>query len=377
MAATATMVERTSQYAALAGTLRHMILDGRFLPHEPLPSIRELSDRHGVGVQVVRSALGQLMEEGLVYRREGRGTFVGLRNETGGESVVRPALRCITFVERPSGTSPGFVRTGYLQGYTEVLESLDTKMRILPCPEPEEAIEDLLSPNYPYQEQGVVLINLLSGPLMQKLADHQVPFVVQSNKAYDRLNYPPHHGVYINKVHGGFEATRYLLSLGHERIGFIGAVPRDQSWSHDVYGGYQSALACGGYVVHNQDVLDFGTNELAMAIGPVRDFLNRSDLPTAFMTQNDTLALAVLAAARQLGLRVPRDLSVVGFDDLPESEQSDPPLTTVANPRVRLGRIAVEMLLKASTGVFTEPQSRAMEGCLVMRASAGAAARKG
>ena len=70
-------------------------------------------------------------------------------------------------------------------------------------------------------------------------------------------------------------------------------------------------------------------------------------------------------------LRVPRDLSVVGFDDLPEAENSDPPLTTVANPRVLLGRTAVEMLLQAAAGRFAEPQARALEGCLIVRESTG------
>ncbi len=365
-----------SQSALLAETLRHMILDRRFLPHEPLPPIRKLSDHHGVGVQVVRSALALLEDEGLVYRNGRRGTFVQLTNDNPIKANKSSILRCITFIERATGTSPGFVRTGYLQGYTEVLETLETKMRFLTCPDCKDAAEILLSDNYALQEQGVVLINLLAAPLMQQLIDYNVPFVVQSNKAYDRLELPPHHCAFINKVHGGFEATAHLLRLGHERIGFIGAVPEDVELLYDVYGGYQSALACSGFAVHRQDVLNFGTNELAMARGPVREFLHRKSLPTAIVTQNDTLALAVLEAASEMGLNVPEDLSVVGFDDLPEAEQSQPSLTTVANPRVQLGRTAVEMLLEAGADKLAEPKATSLEGSLIVRESTGSAAGK-
>ena len=106
-----------------------------------------------------------------------------------------------------------------------------------------------------------------------------------------------------------------------------------------------------------------------MAVEPAIIFLKQTDRPTAIVAHNDALAMAVLAACRALGLRTPDALSVVGFDDLPEAARSDPPLTTVSNPRVLLGRTAVEMLIDASAGAFDAPQARVLEGCLIGRGS--------
>ena len=106
-----------------------------------------------------------------------------------------------------------------------------------------------------------------------------------------------------------------------------------------------------------------------MAVEPMVRFLKHTDRPTAIVAHNDALAMAVLAASCRLGLRVPGEVSVVGFDDLPDAVRSDPPLTTVSNPRVLLGRTAVEMLIDASAGKSDTPQVRVLEGCLIGRGS--------
>lgn len=324
-----------------------------------------------MGVQIVRSALSLLEQEGLVYSRERRGTFVRLERNGTADKPAETALRCITFLERPDGTAPEFVRADYLQGYTEALEREDVRMRILPCRVEEGRWESLFSPNFTFPQQGCVLINLFSAPLMRWLNERQLPFVVQSNKAYSDADLPPHHSVYINKFHGGFEATQHLIGLGHRRIGFVGTVSPEVERSHDVYGGYHAALACEGLRVRREDVLDLSTVDVALAVEPVRRFLDRTDRAPAFVTVNDAAALAMLEAAAQLGLRVPEEISVVGFDDLPQAAGSRPPLTTVANPRTWLGRAAVQMLFEVSAGKFTAPQSRALEGSLVLRESTG------
>jgi DNA-binding LacI/PurR family transcriptional regulator len=360
-----------SQSAALARTLRYMIQDGRFVPQEPLPPQRELSSRFKVGVQVVRSAMSMLEEEGLLFKRQRRGVFIRSGwSELDGTSS-RGAIQCINFLERPTGTSPGFVRSGYLQGYSQAMENLDVKMRFLPCPENPESWESLFNPQVAPEEQGCVLINLLSAPLMRWLSDRGVPFVVQSNRAYATSDYPPHHSLSINKVRGGFEAARHLIGLGHRRIGFIGQLPPENVWNSDVYGGCLSGISHAGLHFHKDDLLNFMTNEPAMAVEPIRRFLDRPERPSGIVTQNDAVALGVLEVARQIGLRVPEDLSVVGFDDVPEAELSNPPLTTFANPRVLLGRAVVQTLLEVAAGRVDGPRHRVLEGQLVVRGSSG------
>lgn len=364
--------ERQSQSAVLAEQLRSLILDGKFSTQKPLPSQRRLSEHYQTGVQVVRSALAILEKEGMVTSRPRQGTFVRLHHGDAQEAAAASGLSSITFVERTRGTTPAFVRTDYLQGYTEVLETLATQVRFVRCPEADPDWAELLSPSEAYEAQGLVLINLVSPALMEWLVAHQVPFVLQKNKAYEHASLPPHHSIYINKMHSGFEATRHLLELGHRRIAFIGEIPvHDGLAIHDLCGGYRAALAWGGLRPRPEDLLELSTNEVAMAAGAVHEFLDRHDRPAAIVAQNDAIALAVLQASRELGLQVPQDLSVVGFDDIPEAAHSDPPLTTFAQPRVRLGRSALELLLEVSAGQHNEPQTRVLEGYMIVRKTTG------
>jgi DNA-binding LacI/PurR family transcriptional regulator len=348
-----------------------MIQDGRFVPQEPLPPQRELSSRFKVGVQVVRSAMSMLEEEGLLFKRQRRGVFIRSGRAESDATSSRGAIQCINFLERPTGTTPGFVRSGYLQGYSQAMENLDVKMRFLPCPENPESWESLFSPQFAFEEQGCVLINLLSAPLMRWLSERGIPFVTQNYRAYKTLDFPPHYSVSINKMLSGFEAARHLISLGHRRIGFIGNAPADGTRDTDVYGGCLAGISLAGLHFHQDAVMDFSTNEPAMAVEPARRFLDRPNRPTGIVTQNDAVALGVLKAASRMGLSVPKDLSVVGFDNIPESETADPPLTTFSDPRVLLGRTVVETLLAVAAGEAETPRHRVMEGQLVMRDSSG------
>jgi DNA-binding LacI/PurR family transcriptional regulator len=358
-----------SRSADLAQTLRPLILDGRFPQHLPLPSHRQMAAQFGEGVQVVRSALAILEEEGLVYSRQRQGTFI--RRHAGAASGHRARVRCVTIVERVAGTSPGFIRTAYLQAYSDALEAHDVRMRVAPCT-PDGDWEHLLSPHHPLAEQACVLVNLPHAELMTWLGDRQIPFVVQNNRYYPLDDYPPHHCVYINKTRSGFDAAQHLLSLGHEHVGFAGTVPQTGEWTGDLYAGVHAALGCAGLQIRRRDVLDISTNEVAMAQPSLQAFLDRADRPSALVTQNDALALAALAAATALGIRVPADLSVVGFDDVPEAAASSPALTTVANPRTMLGREAVDLLLAAAAGAFDGAQTRVLQGYLIERSSTAA-----
>jgi LacI family transcriptional regulator, galactose operon repressor len=145
-------------------------------------------------------------------------------------------------------------------------------------------------------------------------------------------------------LQGAVEATEYLLGLGHRRIGFLGG-------RHDLESarlrerGYREALHAGGIQV-DESLVQEGGYEAATAAEPARQLLEVDPPPTAIFAANDVTALETVAVARSLGLRVPEDLSVVGFDNVPESARGDPPLTTVEQPIQEMGREAVRLLLE-------------------------------
>ncbi len=143
---------------------------------------------------------------------------------------------------------------------------------------------------------------------------------------------------------GAVAATEYLLGLGHRRIGFL-AGRHDLESARLRERGYRQALATARVEV-DESLVQVGGYDAATAAEPARRLLEVDPRPTAIFAANDVTALETIAVARSLGLRVPDDLSVVGFDNVPESALGDPPLTTVEQPIQEMGREAVRLLLE-------------------------------
>ncbi len=102
----------------------------------------------------------------------------------------------------------------------------------------------------------------------------------------------------------------------------------------------------------------------------IRQLLSLSDVPTAIFCHNDAMAIGAIQAAKKLGLKIPQDLSIVGFDDIHFAQYSDPPLTTISQPRYEIGRQAMLMMLELLRGHDVRAGSRLLETKLVVRGSA-------
>lgn len=169
---------------------------------------------------------------------------------------------------------------------------------------------------------------------------------------------------------GGRSAVLHLLSLGHRRIGMI-AGPPALLCSRARLDGYRSALESAGVEVDDGLVRvgDF-SHESGFALGSA--LLGGPRPPTAVFASSDQMALGVYEAARQSGLRVPDDLSVVGFDDLPQARWSPPPLTTVRQPLAEMGAAAADMLLQLVQGRTPDVLRVELSTSLVVRDSCAA-----
>ena len=143
---------------------------------------------------------------------------------------------------------------------------------------------------------------------------------------------------------GALAATRHLLGLGHRRIGFIGG-RSDLESARRREAGYRAAHAEAGLPVDEELVAEGGFTELS-AVDPSRYLLTLPEPPTAVFSANDLMALRLMRAARELGVSIPTDLSVVGFDNIPEGALGEPPLTTVDQHVQELGRKAVQVLVE-------------------------------
>ena len=143
-------------------------------------------------------------------------------------------------------------------------------------------------------------------------------------------------------------AVEHLLGLGHRRIGLISGRPDLQS-AQLREGGYREALVSAGIPVAD-DLIAVGEYDPGVSTRAARTLLTRPDRPTAIFAANDLSAIATIGVAGELGLDVSGDLSVIGFDNLPESALASPPLTTVNQPIRAMGRHAIDMLIKLIRG---------------------------
>ena len=167
------------------------------------------------------------------------------------------------------------------------------------------------------------------------------------NGALDGVDVPC---VSVDERHAGYVATQHLISLGHERIGFV-AGPADYLPTREKAAGRAEALrdaglSPDGLVAHGDFTLDGGRSAL-------RELLAKPNRPTAVICSSDVIAIGVVQEAREAGLRVPEDLSVVGFDGIEAADWVDPPLTTIEQPIEQIASTAVELLQK----VIDEPHA--------------------
>jgi LacI family transcriptional regulator len=173
-----------------------------------------------------------------------------------------------------------------------------------------------------------------------------------------------------DNIGGARVATRHLIDLGHRRIAHVRG-RSDLASAELREAGYRESLAEAGILFDPALVRD-GGYQAALTAEVARELLTLADRPTAVFAANDMSALGVLEVARELGLRVPEDVSVIGFDDIPEAASSAPPLTTMAQPLHDLGAQALQMLVELLDGRDV-PHHVQLPAKLVVRASTGPA----
>ncbi|MGW2278214.1 LacI family DNA-binding transcriptional regulator [Streptomyces sp. NPDC001770] len=189
---------------------------------------------------------------------------------------------------------------------------------------------------------GVVLVfSALPVEFKQQLRSRSIPFVIIDPAGDPEPDVP---SVGSANWSGGLAATRHLIELGHRRIGIITG-PEDMICSLARLDGYRSAMSMAGLEA-SSDLVLYGDFHVEGGYDRTMELLALPEPPTAIFAGSDLQALGVLEAARVSGLRVPHDLSVVGYDDVPIARWSSPALTTVHQPLRQMAEEAVQMLLR-------------------------------
>ncbi len=173
--------------------------------------------------------------------------------------------------------------------------------------------------------------------------------------------------VYVDNIAAAHEATSYLITLGHRNVAFITG-PMNSPISVDRDQGYEKALTLAG-IKRQRALTVTGDFSVESGIRAVESLLARADRFSAVFCSNDEMAIGAVNALKAHNLRVPDDISVVGFDDIHFARYSDPPLTTVAQPKAELGREAMSMLIEILDGVDVPARKRILATHLVIRGS--------
>jgi LacI family transcriptional regulator len=307
------------------------------------PTIKDIAERAGVGLGTVSRVLNDHPRVSETTRAKVMGAVRDLnyvpslaarglsRGKTQSIAVIAPFFTRSVFVERLHGIEETTSANGYdvVIYNVDATEKRDRYFRTVPDPR---------------RVDGVIVISLPpSAPDVARFQRSSVPvvFIDVGNpicQPFDRI--------VINDVEGGHMATQHLINLGHRRIGYIGDVPQagfNFTAGEDRFEGYRHALAGAGIVIRPDYHLDgrFG-REVARELA--RLMLSLADRPTAIFASNDTQALGILEAAREAGLDVPSDLSIVGYDDIEMADFLG--LTTVRQQLFESGRRSVEALLR-------------------------------
>jgi LacI family transcriptional regulator len=170
-----------------------------------------------------------------------------------------------------------------------------------------------------------------------------------------------------DNLNGAVIATEHLLELGHRRIGFLAGRP-DLESARLRERGYRVALERAGIEV-DPSLTRVGGYQIDTAEEGTRQLLELDDRPTALFAANDVTAIAAMSVARSFGLAVPDDLSVIGFDNVPESALCEPPLTTIEQPIKQMGFDAAKILFSLLDGTEPVPEHTLLPTRLVVRGS--------
>lgn len=171
-----------------------------------------------------------------------------------------------------------------------------------------------------------------------------------------------------DRMAGAYQATRFLIEMGHRRIGFIGGYLQERRYQSLRYLGFQQALLEANCPFNPNYVFE-GRFTIEGGYAAGKAIAEMKERPTAILASNDLMAIGAISSLTASGLRVPDDISVCGFDNLWASEVYNPPLTTVHVPKVEIGESAAKILVDLLQGKTVEPKRIILPTELVIRKS--------
>ncbi|MEH7545779.1 MULTISPECIES: GntR family transcriptional regulator [Bacillaceae] len=368
------MAQKT-KYNMVKEKITEWITSGKVQPGEKIYSENELVKMFGVSRHTVRQAVGDLVHEGWLYREQGAGTFCSNKLlQPNVESEMISPIKSLNTNGKNIGVITTYISDyifpsiikgieSYLtaQGYSLTFACTDNDVE-----KEKQCLQTMLSRNI----DGLIVEPTRSSnynPNIHyylQLEQNNIPYLM-INQFYSQLM-PPH--IIMNDEHGGFIATEHLINLGHEKI--IGLFKTDDLQGVNRMQGFIRAFREHNLPFFPDMVITYTTEEKDNnLVEQLQQFFTTDDKPTAIVCYNDQLALQVLFMLRGIGLSVPEDVSIVGYDDSSLAEATDVKLTSVTHPKMDMGIEAAKWIVSAVEKRGSIEHSTIYEPELVIRNS--------
>ena len=331
--------QKQLKYFKLMDDLKEQILRGEIQAGDKLPSENELSAAYQVSRQTVRKALSILENAGYIYAQHGRGTFCSemVRHSRNSKNiaVVTTYLSDYIFPRVIDGIDTALER----EGYSIILKNThNSRSQEAKC------LEELLQKDI----EGIIIepsksqIYCKHMHLYQKLEDYHIPYVFIQG-CFAKMSDKPQ--VLMDDCKGGYTITKYLIESGHQNI--VGIFKADDIQGQNRHKGYAMALQEAKIIYDPDKVIWFHTEDRKVhPYDGIRQLLGQKTKIDGIVCYNDEVAMQVIKALRDAGLKVPEDVSVTGYDNSYMAVRDDFRLTTIVHPQEKLGEMAAELLLK-------------------------------
>lgn len=332
------------KYFSLKEKLKEDILSGFYQPGDKMPSEYQLVDLFQVSRHTVRKALSILEDEGYVMAVHGKGTFCTERaihkKESKNIAVVTTYISDYIFPRLIQGINEVLTKEGYSLIFktTENSRSGETK-----------CLEDVLSKDI----DGLIIEPSKSElvckhpKLYEALDSYEIPYVFIQG-IYAEMADKPH--ILMNDCEGGYLLTKYLIKLGHRHI--VGVFKVDDYQGKERHKGYVKALQEANIAYDPDLVVWFHTEDRdKKPINGVEAIMKKRDDVDGIVCYNDQIALSVIGKLQTMGLKVPEDISVTGYDNSSLAQLSPVRITTIAHPQEKLGQMAGKLLLDMIQGI--------------------------
>lgn len=324
------------QYQVIYDNLKAKIQSGELAPGSRLPFERELCEAFGVQRITVRKALDMLVQDGLIYKRAGCGSFVNAPHRESEPAQQGTLLFVMNKSQNDirSNSSAYNAQLFFLMeqmcrqsGYTLLYAGVSSAREI-----------DALAEQYPIA--GAFLVSTLDAEIVERHLALGTPLLCLNHHEARILSVLP------DNEAGIAQAVSRLAALGHRRIAFVGGAPQSCNAMERLHG-FVSAMHDCGLAVEPALLVqgDWTYDGSLKAVQTMLSALAREAWPSALVAASDMMALGAIEAANRLGLKVPGELSVVGFDNIDLCRFCSPQLTSVGPRAEQMAHVAVEHML--------------------------------